>query len=189
MDTFYMNPSENFEGEFSWTLFSWILVVILGLDSRGHWRWILVDIFWVNFCGHSRDEISWTLRVNFHGPYWKPFLQKKILEILNDTNKETSKKNLIKVAFSRKGSWKYTLFQFFINFFLQIFDGACDWLKVEIWIQIQPITSSVKNSEEKLMKIWKSVYFYKPFREKATFTWIKIVDRESEFVVNRFEMK
>ena len=54
------------------------------------------------------------------------------------------------VAFSRKGSWKYILFQFFINFFLQIFDGACDWLKVEIWIQIQPITSSVKNLDEKI---------------------------------------
>ena len=78
-------------------------------------------------------------------------------------------KHLFKGSFFSKRFMKIYIFPIFHHFFLQIFDGACDWLKVEIWIQIQPITSSVKNLEEKLMKNQRKVYFHKPFQEKATF--------------------
>ena len=56
----------------------------------------------------------------------------------------------VKVAFSRKELWKYILHQFFFNFSSIFFDRACDWLGVEIWIQIQLITSSVKKFRGKL---------------------------------------
>ena len=76
----------------------------------------------------------------------------------------------LKVAFSRKVLWKYALFQFFIIFSSRYFDGAFDWLRGEIWIQIQPIRAPSKNLKEKLMKNQRSVYFHEPFREKVTFT-------------------
>ena len=34
----------------------------------------------------------------------------------------------VKVDFSPKGLWKYTLFQFFFNFSSEFFDGALDWV-------------------------------------------------------------
>ena len=54
---------------------------------------------------------------------------------------------VVKVAFSWKGLWKYPLAPiFFINFF----DGACDWLDLNLNFYPQPITSSVKKLRGKI---------------------------------------
>ena len=61
---------------------------------------------------------------------------------------------MLKVAFSRKGLWKYTILRFFINFSSKFFDRACDWLDLNSNFYPQPITSSVKKfrgkNDEKL---------------------------------------
>ena len=77
---------------------------------------------------------------------------------------------VLKVAFSQGDLWKYILLRFFFNFSSRLFDRACDWLGVEIRIQISQSQAPSKNLEEKLKKNQRSVYFHKPFREKTTFT-------------------
>ena len=69
----------------------------------------------------------------------------------------------LKAAFSRKGLWNYTLLRFFIIFSSQFFDRACDLLRVEIWIQIQSITSSVKRFRRKIDEKLDKCIFSKTF--------------------------
>ena len=71
---------------------------------------------------------------------------------------------LLKVALSRKGLWKYTLFQIFINFSS----------KFLLWLagfefKLLP-SANQKLCKNNLRKIGASEYLHKPYWEKATFT-------------------
>ena len=77
------------------------------------------------------------------------------------SNKIVSKSCKGKGNFSQKGWWKYTLFQFFLIFSSRFFKRACDWLRIEIWIQIHQITSSVKKFRGKIdEKLEKCIFSY-----------------------------
>ena len=118
-------------------------------------------------CTYLKDPAVFSLQCKYYGlPVWLqyslPLLDWMHLSVLKLWKKKRIDTVLnlnwsrLKVAFSRKGLWKYILLRFFIIFSSKFFDGACDWLRVEIWIQIQPITSSIKKfrgkSDEKSEK-------------------------------------